>query len=148
MFNSARPARHRQRRGLTLHQLLCALAMIPLVPILLSTIFMPFVVRGGTFSYIDVAKSRAAMLEDAVNMYAIDVGSCPTTKQGLRALFSAPKELTDPKMWKGPYLDKAQLPLDPWNNAYEYQATSDAKFRVWSVGPDGASGTNDDISNL
>lgn len=93
-----------------------------------------------------IAKSHMAMLADAVNQYAINVGKCPTTEQGLQALFVVPFDLTRPEKWKGPYLDKVQLPADPWNSVYHYEAVSDREFRIWSNGPDGASGTDDDIS--
>jgi len=86
------------------------------------------------------------MLEGAVNMYELEIGSCPTTQQGLDALLVAPTELSDKSKWKGPYLDHLQLPVDPWNNPYQYKAVSATAFRIWSYGPDCAPGTKDDIS--
>ena len=129
-----------------LHELLVVLAL---------AVFGTAAVAVATYSrrdrgwrYCNAAKSQVAMLEDAVNMYVIAIGSCPTTKQGLAALFAPPAELAGKAKWKGPYLDNQQPPFDPWNNLYQYEAKSDQDFRIWSVGPDGTSGTKDDISTL
>jgi general secretion pathway protein G len=51
--------------------------------------------------------------------------------------------------WDGPYLNTETLPKDPWGNSfvYEYPATHN-KMNVpdiWSFGPDGQEGTEDDI---
>jgi len=59
---------------------------------------------------------------------------------------AAVAELKDPTKWQGPYLDKTQLPVDPWNNPYQYEPLGTDQFRIWSSGPDGATGTEDDIS--
>ena len=34
---------------------------------------------------------------------------------------------------------------DPWGNAYRYKRISDHAFRVYSAGPDGQEGTDDDV---
>lgn len=34
--------------------------------------------------------------------------------------------------------------LDPWNNALRYKRLTAHRFKVWSVGPDGVSGSDDD----
>ena len=88
------------------------------------------------------------MLEDAANHYALCVGYVPTTQQGLNALLAPPNELADKTKWTGPYLDKVQFPVDPWNTPYQYKALNDKGFRVWSAGPDRISGTKDDISTI
>ncbi len=45
--------------------------------------------------------------------------------------------------WRGPYLS-TDIPPDPWENPYMYKRT-DAGYVVYSVGPDGQEGTEDDI---
>jgi general secretion pathway protein G len=129
-----------------LHELLfvIVLAMLGLLAVLASTVG----VRSDCGDCRSSAKSHVSMLEDAVNHYLLAIGSCPTTAQGLNALLVAPADLPDPQNWTGPYLDKPLLPLDPWNNPYQYEATSDKVFRIWSKGPDGTSGSNDDISTV
>ena len=55
----------------------------------------------------------------------------------------------NPGKWAGPYLE--DVPLDPWQNAYDFvnpgQQNSVGKPDIWSYGPDGQSGTEDDIGN-
>ena len=67
----------------------------------------------------------------------LDVGSPPSS---LDALISAPPDLANPAKWQGPYLEKQQIPVDPWNNPYQYEVTdpTNGKFRIWSPGPPGA----------
>ena len=55
----------------------------------------------------------------------------------------------NPSKWEGPYLD-SDLPLDPWDNPYQYVSPgihNPDGFDIWSYGPDGINGTEDDIGN-
>jgi general secretion pathway protein G len=72
-------------------------------------------------------------------MYEVDNGFYPPTLQSLITKGSEPN-------WKGPYLRKAELPIDPWQNAFIY-TVSDSDYKLSSAGPDGAPGTADDITN-
>jgi general secretion pathway protein G len=81
-------------------------------------------------------------IKTALDEFEVDNGFYPSSLQDL---------LTQPrnaKNWHGPYLDQA--PLDPWSNVYQYtypgkhNATS---YDLWSMGPDGKSGDQDDIGN-
>jgi general secretion pathway protein G len=121
------------------------LLVLAILVILGSLVTVSFV-RMQRTAYINSAKSQVSMLEDAVNHYVLAVGSAPTQQQGLEALLAAPAELKDPTKWQGPYLDKQQLPVDPWNNPYQYESLGTDQFRIWSNGPDGTSGSDDDIS--
>jgi general secretion pathway protein G len=96
------------------------------------------------------AKVRAAAvqltnLETALKSYEIELGRFPTTQQGLEALYEAPSNLDD---WDGPYLDK-RVEDDPWGNAWQYRSpgTNNADFDLWSIGPDGREGGDDDVVN-
>jgi general secretion pathway protein G len=77
--------------------------------------------------------------------YRLDTGSYPSEGEGLEALVQKPAGEED---WRGPYLD--DIPEDPWGNPYYYQfpgTRSNKGYDVWSGGPDGTSGTADDIGN-
>jgi len=99
-------------------------------------------------TYENSARSQIGMLQMAVKRYALEVGMLPTNSQGFESLLAAPHDLTavESEQWRGPYLDKLQLPVDPWNNPYRYCRTSAKEFRIWSRGADGLSGTRDDIT--
>jgi len=57
--------------------------------------------------------------------------------------------------WAGPYLKDGEIPRDPWGNELRYEPLEQTEgvegnrppFRVWSLGPDGQDGTEDDIAN-
>jgi general secretion pathway protein G len=83
-------------------------------------------------------------IKSALDNYNVDMGFYPSS---LQDLLTAPRNA---KNWHGPYFDPPSLPLDPWQNPYLYaypgkhNATG---YDLWSAGPDGKSGTADDIGN-
>jgi len=93
---------------------------------------------------------QAAMLTEAIEKYIRDVGSLPTDREGLQALISRPDDLPAEIKWHGPYLDRRELPLDPWAKQFHYEVIDlvGGGFRIWSSGPDGVSETPDDVSSL
>jgi general secretion pathway protein G len=132
------------RRGIMLHELLFVIVVLSL---LVAWLAWSMFLRYHRTPYRVSVKSQVSMLEDAVNHYVLSVGSAPTQQQGLDALLVPPADLADPTKWDGPYLDKVQLPVDPWNNGYQYKALGKSEFLIRSNGPDGVSGTKDDISS-
>jgi general secretion pathway protein G len=88
------------------------------------------------------AKVQIEMLEEAVKVYQIQLKRLPPSLDALR---TPPSDLPNPARWKGPYLDE-EIPLDPWGQPYNY-AVDGREFRIWSVGADGAEGTEDDVDN-
>lgn len=91
------------------------------------------------------AQQDIRALEAALNLYRLDNYTYPSTDQGLEAL--AQKPVPDPPRWKeGGYIDR--LPLDPWQHGYQFlNPGSRGTIDVYSMGPDGQSGTDDDIGN-
>jgi general secretion pathway protein G len=71
-------------------------------------------------------------------MYKLDLGNYPTTEQGLKALIESPESA---KRWNGPYLQKAKMPLDPWQQEYHYVFPGEhGKFDLYTLGADGKEG--------
>lgn len=93
-----------------------------------------------------LAKTQIGLFESSLQMYRLHSGEYPTTEQGLAALCNAPRDLADPTKWRGPYVAK-EIPLDPWGNEYQYELLDPDTVRIWSMGPDGVSDTEDDIDN-
>lgn len=84
----------------------------------------------------------------ALDMFEADTGRYPTTQQSLDALLKKPDGVAN---WRGPYLKKSNRLEDPWNNKYYYRFPSQRNsfgYDLISAGPDGQSGTEDDISNF
>ena len=83
------------------------------------------------------AQADIAQIKSGLDRYYLDVGSYPSTDQGLNALVSAPSGGNVPHDWQGPYLEK--IPPDPWGNTYVYQSDGNA-YVLKSYGADGAQG--------
>lgn len=134
----------RRRRGQQGFTLLEVLLVLTILVILGSTVGV-FLSRTQTSAQKKVAKIQVDAISQLMEQYHIDVGTFPTSQQGVDALFTAPADLGDTSKWAGPY-SKKQIEPDPWSNPYQYESTGDS-FKVWSWGPDGQDGTEDDITN-
>ena len=97
------------------------------------------------------ARLQIENLEGALKLYKLDIGTYPTTEQGLEALVQKPSTGTVPKNWReGGYLEKAKVPEDPWGRPYVYMAPGikNRDFDLKSLGADGeesGEGENADI---
>lgn len=91
------------------------------------------------------AKARVQMeqLEAALKLFKLDNGFYPTTEQGLYSLVEKPATGRIPTNWKeGGYLEKGQVPLDPWGNPFLYLSPGihSRDYDLISFGPDGEEG--------
>ena len=140
-------SRRRRRSGFTLIEVLLVLVIL----VILSSFVGVQISRTQKKALLKAAKAQIGSFETPLKEYQIEVGDFPSSSAGLEALRSAPPEAQGQgtSKWNGPYLDKA-VPLDPWGRPYQYaypgRHNSDS-FDVWSNGPDGADGTDDDIGN-
>jgi general secretion pathway protein G len=126
-------------------QAITALVTIWLVATLLAEISLASHCRCTTLS---VAKADILTLRCQLVAYEVDHGHYPTTRQGLMALIARPPNPPEAERWKGPYLEGPNLRGDPWGHAFRYQwpgRRHPEKFDLWSIGPDGVEGTDDDI---
>lgn len=128
--------RVQRRGGFTLIEVLLVLAII---------VALGGVVAVSVFSMQDkadaqTAKTQLSGLENAIKLYRIDMKVLPDR---LEDLVMQPSNLPPGKTWQ-PYFDR-QIPLDPWNQQYVYEKIDNRTFNLYSLGPDGAQGTDDDI---
>ncbi len=139
--------RNRRHSGFTLVELLIVLGIL----VMLLAIVGPRVLRSGKKADVNVAKSQIASFKAILQTYHVDMKSYPSTEQGLAALYRRPENLEEGSPWDGPYGDGSQIPRDPWSNEYLYEYPSTHGQidypDIWSVGPDGEDGTEDDITN-
>jgi general secretion pathway protein G len=93
----------------------------------------PFVTSGGN-----------GMLD----LYRMHVGHYPVSLQDLVA---RPANAADSAKWRGPYIKSSPTALaDAWGTPYYYcypGVNNPGSYDLWSAGPDGQSGTADDITN-
>ncbi len=129
--------------GFTLLEILVVLAILGL----LIGLVAPAALRQLGGARISVAKQSIERIGSTLDLYKLDIGSYPTTEQGLDALVTKP---TDVSNWNGPYLKGDKTPLDPWNHAYVYRSPSDRTghdYDLCSNGPSGNANQNDMICN-
>lgn len=132
------------RNGFTLIELLLVLVILAA----LSAIVVPKFSNRSKDAKITAAKTDIANLEVALDSFEIDTGRYPTNTEGIRALVVEPSN-TNENEWKGPYL-KRGVPKDPWQNEYVYKYPgqyNEYGYDLYSYGPDGIQGTEDDIQN-
>lgn len=141
LLSRARGAAAARRRdgsqaGFTLLEILVVIAILGL----LIGLVAPAALRQLGGAKVSVAKDSVRRLADSLDLYKLDVGSYPTTEQGLMALVDKPTGATN---WNGPYLKGDKIPTDPWNRPYVYRAPSNRRahdYDLCSGGANGASG--------
>ena len=136
--------RSRCREAFTLIEVLLVLVILVILGSLVGIQIRSAQKKG----LVNSAKAQVGMFKTPLDMYQLDLGSYPSSSSGLEALRSAPGDVQDSK-WAGPYLEKA-VPADPWGRQYQYSNPGKHNtdgYDVWSLGPDGADGTDDDVGN-
>ncbi len=130
-------------RGFTLMELLVVLAILGL----LMSLVGPRVLNQLGGAKTKTAALQIKDLEQALEMYKLDVGRFPSTSEGLEALVSKPGNAAG---WNGPYL-KSNVPLDPWNREYNYKYPGERGeldiFTYGQNGTPGGEGEDQDVGN-
>jgi general secretion pathway protein G len=141
----------RQRdRGFTLIEIMAVVLIIGLLGGIVGTV----VFRQIDKAKVTTAKIQVKSLEQALDAYRMDNGRYPSTEQGLDALVHKPTGDPVPKRWQPEgYLSGGKVPMDPWDNAYQYTSPGSHNpysFDVWSFGADGTpggTGNDADVGN-
>ena len=143
-FHSHKPSTSRRKsKGFTLIELLVVLVILTLLAGLVGPRIMNQL--GGAKS--KTATLQIADLEQSMELFKLDVGRYPTTKEGLDALLNRPASVNG---WNGPYI-KGNVPNDPWGKPYAYNSpTPNGGVEILTLGADGTAGgtgENADIRN-
>jgi general secretion pathway protein G len=91
------------------------------------------------------AAAQVGIIKRAIEMYQFHTRDFP---DDLNGLVTKPSDSRLADLWAGPYLDK--VPKDPWGNDFRISHPgkhNPETFDVWSTGPDGQDGNDDDIGN-
>ncbi|ETX04297.1 type II secretion system major pseudopilin GspG [Candidatus Entotheonella palauensis] len=131
--------RIRCNAGFTLIEVMVVIIILGL----LAAIVMPRLVGQTDKARYEQAKIQMRILEDALKRYKLENGRFPTTSQGLQALVQKPSTPPIPRHWPtGGYLDKPEIPLDPWGNEFIYVSPghNGPDYDMVSLGADGLEG--------
>ena len=135
--------RKQKAKGFTILELMVVIVIIGL----LGAIVVPNIMGGQEKAMMQKAVSDINALETSLKMYKLDNHVYPTTEQGIEALVN--KTDIDPIPKRFPeegYLPR--MPSDPWDNEYQLLNPGEhGRIDVFSMGPDGQPGTDDDIGN-
>jgi general secretion pathway protein G len=122
----------KNKKGFTLVELLVVMVIIGLLAALVAPRLFPKLGKGKQAA----AKAQIELLGQALDQYRLDVGSYPSTQEGLQALMTNPGV----EKWDGPYLKK-NLPMDPWGHPYVFESPgTHGEYDLYSYGRDGKSG--------
>lgn len=128
-----RTAAPKREAGFTLLELLVVIAILGL----LIGLVAPAVLRQLGNARVSVARQSIERIGSILDLYKLDVGSYPSTEDGLQALVQKP---SDANNWNGPYVKGSDVPVDPWNHPYIYHDPSTRpghEYDLCSAGPSG-----------
>ena len=135
--------RGNKQRGFTLLEIMVVVAILGV----LVSIVAPNVLGNKEKADHQKVISDIVALENALDMYRLDNNHYPTTDQGLEALVTKPSGSPEPRSYRNNGYVR-RLPQDPWGNDYYLVSPGEyAPVDIFSAGPDGQPGTDQDIGN-
>lgn len=126
----------KKNSGFTLIEIMVVLIIIAII----SSFVVPSVINRPDQARLTKVKNDILTIESAIDLYKLDFGDYPTNDKGLHSLIEDKENL---------YLKR--LPLDPWNNPYQYSNPGQyLEIDIFTLGSDnqiGGTGSNKDIGN-
>ncbi|UAA38910.1 type II secretion system major pseudopilin GspG [Paraneptunicella aestuarii] len=114
---------------------------------LMTAIIAPNILGNTEEAKLKKAAVDIQQLEGALEMYKLRNNVFPSTEQGLDALVKEPTIEPIPRNYPAEGFIK-RLPQDPWGNDYQLLSPGElGAVDLFSNGPDGQPGTDDDIGN-
>ncbi|GIU19408.1 type II secretion system protein GspG [Shewanella colwelliana] len=132
-----------KQKGFTLLEVMVVIVILGI----LASMVVPNLMGNKDKADQQKAVSDIVALENALDMYRLDNSIYPTTEQGLEALVQKPTISPEPRNYREDGYVK-RLPQDPWRNDYLLLSPGEqGKIDIFSAGPDGQPGTEDDIGS-
>lgn len=130
-------------KGFSLVEVMVVIAIIGI----LATMILPNVLGSQEQANKQKVTTDIVALENALAQYHLDNGMFPTTEQGLQALVNRPNSEPQPRNYRnGGYIKR--LPQDPYGNDYLLLNPGEHDdIDIFSAGPDGQPGTDDDFGS-
>ncbi|MFD2165441.1 type II secretion system major pseudopilin GspG [Thalassotalea euphylliae] len=132
-----------RQSGFTLLEVMVVIVILGI----LASMVVPNLMGSQERANVQKAVSDVTALETSLSMYKMDNYNYPTTEQGLEALVNETDIEPLPRRFPEEGYIK-RLPNDPWGNEYQLlNPGENGKIDIFSMGPDGEAGTDDDIGN-
>jgi general secretion pathway protein G len=133
----------KNNRGFTLLEVMVVIVILGI----LASMVVPNLMGSQERANMQKAVSDINALETSLSMYKMDNYKYPSTEQGLEALVIETDIEPLPRRFpEGGYVKR--LPNDPWGSEYQLlNPGENSNMDVFSMGPDGEPGTEDDIGN-
>ena len=131
--------------------------LVIVIILLLAGALVVFVLPQQEGAEKNTTKLLLSQVANALDTYRLNIGHYPNEQEGgLEALLKKPTFENEKlgEKWQGPYLKPGTLLDDPWSHKLRYElvdrSTEGEKkgglpYKLYSVGPDGQSDTDDDI---
>ncbi|MBI4579564.1 MAG: type II secretion system major pseudopilin GspG [Planctomycetes bacterium] len=138
--------RNRRRDGFTLLEILVVVAIIAL----LAAFVVPSLIGVQGKQEIKLTEaliSNSGPIAMAIDTFRLDVGRYP---KELSELTQTPDDEEEAKKWSGPYIKDPTKLKDAWTHDIKYEApgkVNEGFYDLWSMGPNGQDGDDDDITN-
>ncbi len=133
-----RNVRHsRQRSAFTLLEVMLVLVIIAAIAGI--AVYNIGGIQNRAFKM--TASNQISQFKQALEQYKLYVGTYP---KDLESLHEAPADLADPSKYT--QVLKEEIKPDPWGRKYEYSSDNGTDYQLRSLGPDGQSGTDDDVT--
>lgn len=132
------------KQGFTLIEMMLVIALIVLL--VGVAVFNARSIFGQNQSALTKVKIDA--FKTPLFNYRMNLGSYPTTDEGLKALLYRPASDRGGK-WKGPYIESKENLIDPWQMELKYRfpgTKNPGGYDLYSLGPDKVE-SEDDIGN-
>ena len=133
----------KNNQGFTLLEVMVVIVILGI----LASMVVPNLMGNKDKADMQKAIQDVIALETSLKFYKMDNYKYPTTEQGLEALVEETRIEPLPRRFpEDGYIPR--LPKDPWGNPYILlNPGENSKMDIFSTGPDGEAGTEDDIGN-
>lgn len=134
------------RRGFTLLEILLVVGLLAL----LAAFVVPALTGQSDEAKKNIAKAAIGPngpLSQSIDLFKVNTGRYPAE---LKDLIEKPGDEDLASKWRGPYIKDVGGLKDPWDHDYQYNAEGEKNkggIDLWSMGPDGIDGNEDDIVN-
>ncbi len=135
--------RRENEEGFTLVEVMVTLVIIGL----LTTFVVINVLPAQDKALVQKTKGDIRILEQALEMYRLDMFDYPEQDAGLEALKEMPSGADEARYRKGGYIKL--LPNDPWGRPYIYRYPGEnGVYDILSYGSDGEPGGEDQAADI